>query len=260
PLRRADRVLGPTGHRPSSRRAGPSPRRVRARGATRHIGDILLCAGPLSNPAPRVAQWSSRPGAGPVCRRSASGGPLDSGLGSALASGAPIATARDWLGLASSMRESRAAAAPRSAGCPIAERQASRCDVTDGARKHGGPQMAEHEHPGSTHESDSAGDARTDAVTIRQGGVRSISAREVTIRQGGAVRVAADEVGITQGGVVLATTKALRVTAGGVVGAVTRTAELDQSWSRMIIARDSVHLTQAASGVVAARAAHVRDS
>jgi hypothetical protein len=56
--------------------------------------------------------------------------------------------------------------------------------------------------------------------------------------------VEAQEVEVTQGGVVLAFTKELEVTAGGVVAAIADSAELRQSWTQMVIARESVNLGQ----------------
>jgi hypothetical protein len=105
-----------------------------------------------------------------------------------------------------------------------------------------------------------AGDVTTGEVTIRQGGARSVEARDVAIRQGGAVRVNAEEVEITQGGVVFATARELEVTAGGVVAAIADTAELDQSWAQMVIARESVDMDQAASVLVVSKSTHARDS
>jgi hypothetical protein len=60
--------------------------------------------------------------------------------------------------------------------------------------------------------------------------------------------------------VVWATTKALDVTAGGVVAAIADTAQLEQSWAQVVVARQSVSLEQAAGGLVVSKTAHARDS
>jgi hypothetical protein len=108
--------------------------------------------------------------------------------------------------------------------------------------------------------SESVADVTAREVTIRQGGARSITAQNVLIRQGGAGRVEAEQVQVSQGGVALASTKALGVTAGGIGAAIADRAELTQTWAQVVVARNSVNLDQAATGLVVSKTASARDS
>lgn len=105
-----------------------------------------------------------------------------------------------------------------------------------------------------------AGDVSTHSLTIRQGGARSVTAHEVSVRQGGIGRVDAHAVEITQGGVAVATTGTLEVTGGAAWGVLADRATLQQSVAQVVAARERVDLDQAAAGVVAGAAVHVRDS
>ena len=107
-----------------------------------------------------------------------------------------------------------------------------------------------------------AGDVTTTgALTISQGGARSVRAREVEIKQGGAMRVEADEVEVTQGGIAFARTVSAEVTAGGVgVLAASGEVELEASAAQIVLGRDEVTLEQSASAVVAARSVEISHS
>ena len=104
----------------------------------------------------------------------------------------------------------------------------------------------------STHQQDgevtrsTAGDVKARAVTIRQGGARSISAERVDIRQGGAARLQAGRVKIIQGGIGLASAERIHVTAGSVGAALGDRMILAQTATSIAAARKTASLEQSA--------------
>ncbi|HEV8614790.1 MAG TPA: hypothetical protein VGU22_04790 [Methylomirabilota bacterium] len=93
--------------------------------------------------------------------------------------------------------------------------------------------MAEREGTGD------GGDVVAGTVDIRQGGARSVRAREVSVWQGGVGRVEADVVSVTQGGIGMAVSHdatTLRQAGAGLV--VTRAAQISNSTVGFLIARE----------------------
>ena len=120
--------------------------------------------------------------------------------------------------------------------------------------------MPEHETtPGEMH--GDAGDGVAGTVTIRQGGARSVRAREVSIHQGGAGRLQAEQVSITQGGIGLARTGNAQVTAGAVAMVVAKgDVELKAAAAKVVLARGEVELEHSAAVVAAAPRMSISDS
>ena len=81
------------------------------------------------------------------------------------------------------------------------------------------------------------GDVVAGCITIKQGGARSVRAREVSIRHGGAVRLQADSVEVTQGGIVLARADRMNLTGGAAGVLLTRSAKVTDSAVGVVIAQ-----------------------
>jgi len=121
--------------------------------------------------------------------------------------------------------------------------------------------MTEHDKATQGEIHGDVGDVVAGTVTIRQGGARSVRAREISIHQGGAVRAQADQVAVTQGGIVLARTGSAQVTAGAVgVIAATGEVELQASAAKFVLSRDAVDLEHSAAGIAAAPRIEITDS
>jgi hypothetical protein len=106
----------------------------------------------------------------------------------------------------------------------------------------------------------SAQDETVRAVTVRQGGARSISAERVEIRQGAAGSVQTGRLRVIQGGIGLASAKRIRVTAGTVGVALGDRAVFEQAMTSVAVARERISLDQSAAGVLLGKSVTARDS
>jgi hypothetical protein len=120
--------------------------------------------------------------------------------------------------------------------------------------------MTDGEHLEGDRPVDARRNGTFDAVTIRQGGVREVTAKDVRVRQGGVVRAHAERIAITQGGIVLAKATEIDVTAGGVVGALARAVKLDGAMAQVVVACEKAEVDQSLTTVMVARDASVKDS
>jgi hypothetical protein len=121
--------------------------------------------------------------------------------------------------------------------------------------------MSEHERPTPGEIHGQTGDVVAGAVTIRQGGARSVRAREISIHQGGAGRAQAEQIVVTQGGIGLARTGSAQVTAGAVaIVAAAGEVELTASAAKLVVSRDEIELEHSAAVLAAAPRLEISDS